>query len=167
MLGHDKALRRVAGCECRSDCGCRRSISTLRGYVPRVRLGALAAQPTIITSTVDQVGSRLLFRGYGVSDPSVAARRAGRQRALILLDEAHCQALRPDDTGREVPLLGERPAAVAVPLLTMTATPSSTLSDDQIERDREADASILCGARINASKPAARDRPEGQGKQVA
>ena len=53
-------------------------------------------QPTIITSTVDQYGSRLLFRGYGVNPKlrSIHAAMTGID-SLAILDEAHLsQALK-------------------------------------------------------------------------
>lgn len=63
----------------------------LRGGMAKERSFATdPAQPMIITSTVDQIGSRLLFRGYGVSQYSQPI-HAGLLAfdTLLLVDEAH------------------------------------------------------------------------------
>jgi CRISPR-associated endonuclease/helicase Cas3 len=68
------------------------AVGRLRGGVLRDDGWArIPSQASIITSTVDQLGSRLLFRGYGHSALSapIFAGLAGND-SLILLDEAHC-----------------------------------------------------------------------------
>ena len=114
-------------------------------------------QPTVIASTVDQVGSRLLFRGYGVSD-SMKPIHAGLigNDALILLDEAHC-AKPFEQTMKAVKhyRANWREATEYLPpfhFVSMTATPTET---EGIVRDEEEDRRHpVLGKRINASKPA-------------
>lgn len=68
-------------------------VSTLRGGIPPDEDWAKTpTQPVVLLSTVDQVGSRILFRAYGRHGPRswpIHAGLLGRD-TLIILDEAHC-----------------------------------------------------------------------------
>jgi CRISPR-associated endonuclease/helicase Cas3 len=114
-------------------------------------------QPTVVASTVDQVGSRLLFRGYGVSEHSwpIHAGLIGND-ALILLDEAHCSRAFAQTLQRIEKYRGEAwaedPIRAPFRFVEMTATPSR----DSEDRFRITDAdrrNETFGKRLGASKP--------------
>ncbi|MEI6772036.1 MAG: type I-U CRISPR-associated helicase/endonuclease Cas3 [Planctomycetota bacterium] len=132
-------------------------VYALRGGMYRESAWARSPlQPTIIASTVDQVGSRLLFRGYGVSD-SMKPIHAGLvgNDSIILLDEAHCA--RPfDQTVQAIEKYRAWNESLApFQFVSLTATPTGDLKPEQIERDTAEDQNHpVLGKRIAASKPA-------------
>ncbi len=129
-------------------------VYALRGGMYRETAWARSPlQPAVIASTVDQVGSRLLFRGYGVSDSMkpVHAALVGND-ALILLDEAHC-AKPFEQTARAVEnYRGWNDSPAPFRFVSVTATPTG---DGEVMRDDDDDRGHpVLGKRIAASKPA-------------
>lgn len=88
-------------------------------------------QPLVCVSTVDQIGSRLLFRGYGVSDSRrpVDAALAGID-SLIILDEAHLSTPFLDTLCQVRKYQGkewtEQSVLPGIQVVEMSATPRST-----------------------------------------
>ena len=132
-------------------------VAILRGGIYRDNRWARSiTQPTIITSTIDQVGSRLLFRGYGVSDaarPLHAALVA--HDSLILLDEAHISQPFAQTLDAVRRYRGEAWASAPIPtpfsIVQMTATPGGDATDVFWLDDRDRAHPVL-NARRNAAK---------------
>ena len=135
-----ETLRRLAGEDQRP-----LLVRRLRGAPREDDWARTPIQPTILCSTVDQVGSRLLFRGYGISDrmKPIHAGLLGFDY-LILLDEAHLSEpfrqvlaslnrLRKGDDGRW---------GVAL----MTATPGPQGAALQIAKLVEHEQRVIAGA---------------------
>lgn len=127
-------------------------------------------QPMVVASTVDQIGSRLLFRGYG-RGPSTWPIAAGlvANDSLILLDEAHCaqpflqtlQAVRRYQRWGHTPL--ERPFYPVV--MSATPPPGVDLFEDLSEESRDPDHPL--GQRQLAHKPAVlKTVKKAKGKQA-
>jgi CRISPR-associated endonuclease/helicase Cas3 len=113
-------------------------------------------QPAVIASTVDQVGSRLLFRGYGVSKHAhpIHAALVGND-SLILLDEAHCSRAFAKTLGAVRKYRGwvDEDLGASFEFVEMTATPARETAD-RFVLDAEDLAHPLLRQRLTAPKPA-------------
>jgi len=136
----------------------------LRGGIYRDDAWAkLPTQPTIIASTVDQIGSRLLYRGYGVSRWSWPI-HAGlvANDSLIILDEAHCaqpfmETLHAVQRYRQ---WGKSPLPGSFKAVLLSATPPSGITD--VQRAEQADfVHSVLGPRLSAAKPTQLDVAAG------
>ena len=136
------------------------AVYALRGGMYRSEAWARnPLQPTIVASTVDQIGSRLLFRAYGRGAgtwPIYAGLVAND--SLILLDEAHCaqpflQTLR---AVRRYRTWAHEPLRRCFHPVVMSATPPPGIDD--VFRDLSGDGrdpDHPLGRRQLANKPAA------------
>jgi CRISPR-associated endonuclease/helicase Cas3 len=134
----------------------------LRGGIYRDRswAGSLL-RPMIICSTVDQVGSRLLFRGYGVSPPARPIHAAlVAQDSLLIIDEAHIstpfvQTLEWVKKYRRHRFPDGETVHLPFQIIQMTATPPANIRDDQkitlTAKDRE---HPILKPRLRTAKPA-------------
>jgi CRISPR-associated endonuclease/helicase Cas3 len=149
-----KRLRSIAGDENGEPLRC----FQLRGGIYRDESWvANPLQATVVTSTVDQVGSRLLFRGYGVSPGSqpIHAGMTGRD-ALLLLDEAHCSKAFAQTLERvqryQGPEWREAEAGNGFRFVEMTATPSRSEAGSPFRLSEEDRAHAVMGERLQARK---------------
>lgn len=139
------------------------AVARLRGGVFRDDGWArLPSQPAVITSTVDQLGSRLMFRGYGrslLAAPIFAG--LASNDSLILLDEAHCsvpflQTLRAVERFRG-PKWAEAPVPAPFAFVVLSATPPKDVPAEAVfpggDRERALDHPVL-HQRLRASKRA-------------
>ena len=132
----------------------------LRGGIPREDDWARTpSQPTVLCSTVDQIGSRLLFRGYGVSH-SMKPVHAGLigSDCLILLDEAHLaepfrQTLDQVQMYKGINWREAKNAHAPWGSALLTATPGEKPSD-AFSLDDEDQSNQILKKRLGASKRA-------------
>jgi CRISPR-associated endonuclease/helicase Cas3 len=114
-------------------------------------------QPLLAASTVDQTGSRLLFRGYGVCDQTLSIHAAlVANDALILLDEAHCSNVFAETAAAVEEYRSARwnTSSFSTPFVftEMTATP--TRNSDDVFRLEDVDLNHpVLRARLHALKP--------------
>ena len=115
--------------------------SVLRGGIPRDDTWAESPlQPVVISSTVDQIGSALLFRAYGASEHAWPI-RAGLAAldSLIILDEAHAAQPFAQTLGRiaEYAAEGKRRPGPRLQVVEMSATPriESFREEEEDRRD--------------------------------
>ena len=133
--------------------GKRLGVASLRGGIPiDDQWAERPDQPWVMVSTVDQFGSRLLFRGYGVSQRMrpVHAGLAGND-CLVILDEVHLSIPFAQTLSCVAAL--ESPLPRRFGIVEMSATPNNQDSA-RFELDAADWKSADLGRRLSARKEA-------------
>lgn len=128
-------------------------VASLRGGIPiDDQWAERPDQPWVMVSTVDQFGSRLLFRGYGVSQRMrpVHAGLAGND-CLVILDEVHLSVPFAQTLSCVAAL--ESPLPRRFGIVEMSATPNNQDSA-RFELDAADRESADLGRRLSARKEA-------------
>lgn len=133
-------------------------VFTLRGGMPKDDGWARAPdQPLVIASTVDQVGSRMLMQGYGVSQ-GMKPVHAGllSNDTLLLLDEVHLsepfrQTL--DQVARLRTRFSQNGLKTKFSHVFLSATPGVGTEQPFALLDEEKSPDSPLGPRLHASKP--------------
>ncbi len=148
-------------------------VTELRGGIYRDRRWAHSVtQPMVIATTADQLGSRLLFRGYGVSPSSRPIHAAlVACDSTILLDEAHCTRawLKASPRFRNTQRwLADRTWRTFPPMhfAQMTATPVGPVGH-RFELDEDDLKNEILRAQQNAPKIARLHSTSAKGKKFA
>jgi len=156
------ALRTVGGTKC-GDGVLPLDVLELRGGIYRDNRWARSiTQPTVVCTTIDQLGSRLLFRGYGVSSNAAPIQAALiAYDSLILLDEAHIsepfrQTLEHVRRYLDPQKWAEHSIGISpVTVVPMTATPNDAMKQRGVITLQDDDRQVVSlKARLSASKPA-------------
>ena len=137
--GDTRVLRSVMGSLRKLGGGKPLGVAALRGGIPIDREWTHRPdQPWVLVSTVDQFGSRLLFRGYGVGRRMrpVHAGLAGND-CLVILDEVHLSVPFAETLG-QVARLSAGPLPKRFHIVTMSATPGPE-DEDTFRLDDHAD----------------------------
>lgn len=117
----------------------------------------LPTQPMFVAATVDQLGSRLLFRGYGTSERRrpIDAGLVGTD-TLVLLDEAHLSGAYAETAETCVELQSRAPSdplpSRPLQVVRMTATPATVTEPVVSDADRN---HVDAARRLSAVKNAA------------